>query len=232
MRSLGLGITNKDLETISDTFGESFLVNKIIDGDTLEVTINEKIEKVRLIGIDTPEIVDPKKSVECFGEESSNKATEMLLNHIVKFISDETQNDRDKYGRLLRYVYLEDGLFFNKWMIENGYAHEYTYDIPYKYQSEFKEAENYAKDHKLGLWMPEICNEVTEKDQMSTNNSVTSSEADNHVFYTSGYYTSELYYCDSDLVWKNLSERYLESYTSETTLLEKYPTKTLHEPCK
>ena len=69
---------------------------------------------------------------------------------------------RDKYNRLLGYLFLEDGLFFNKWMIENGYAYEYTYNDSYKYQEEFKNAENYARDNQLGLWNPDTCDGSTE----------------------------------------------------------------------
>lgn len=103
-------------------------------------------ETIRLIGIDTPETVDPRKPVQCFGGEASNKAKELLSGKKVRIEKDSTQGDRDKYGRLLTYIYREDGLFFNKYMIEQGYAYEYTYDTPYKYQAEFKEAEKYARE--------------------------------------------------------------------------------------
>ncbi|NQU77372.1 thermonuclease family protein [Candidatus Falkowbacteria bacterium] len=136
---------------------ETYLVVKVIDGDTISVSINGVNESVRLIGLDTPETVHPSKPVECFGKEASNMAKELLTNQRVKLESELTQPERDKYGRLLYYVYREDGLFFNKWMIENGYAHEYTYNIPYKYQTEFKQAENYARNNKLGLWADGIC---------------------------------------------------------------------------
>ncbi len=134
-----------------------YKVIKIVDGDTLDVEINGTKERIRLIGINTPEVVDPRKTVECFGQEASKKAKEILLNRKVKLEIDSTQNNRDKYGRLLRYVYRDDGLFYNKWMVENGYAHEYTYKIPYKFQIEFQQAENYAKENKLGLWHPDAC---------------------------------------------------------------------------
>ncbi|MFA6091132.1 MAG: thermonuclease family protein [Candidatus Gracilibacteria bacterium] len=214
---------------------EYFLVTRIVDGDTIEVMINGKTEKLRLIGVDTPETVDPRKLVECFGKEASNKANEMLLNKKVKLISDETQDEKDKYGRLLRYVYREDGVFYNKWIIENGYAHEYTYNKPYKYQADFKQAEKTARENQLGLWSPEICNiPVMQVVPVTTIKPViTSGQAINgHIFYTSRHYKSILYYCDTDLAWQSLSKSYLESYTSTTTLLQKYPTKTLNEPCK
>lgn len=134
-----------------------FKVVKVVDGDTIDVEINGKIERLRLIGIDTPETVDPRKSVQCFGRESSNKAKELLLGQFVNLESDDTQGERDKYKRLLRYVFLPDGTNFNLYMIAEGYAHEYTYQDPYKYQYDFKEAERLARENNKGLWNPSAC---------------------------------------------------------------------------
>lgn len=133
----------------------------VTDGDTLKINLNGKTETIRLIGIDTPETQDPRKPVQCFGKEASNKAKEMLNGQKVRIESDPTQGDKDKYGRLLRYVYLQDGTFFNKYMIEEGYAHEYTYNLPYKYQSEFKKAETQAREQNKGLWAANTCHGVT-----------------------------------------------------------------------
>ena len=134
-----------------------FPVTHIVDGDTIDVNINGAIERVRLIGIDTPEVVDPRKPVQCFGIEASNKAKEVLTGQSVVLENDPSQGDKDKYSRLLRYIFLKDGTNFNKLMIEQGYAHEYTYDLPYKYQQEFKQAQTYARENKLGLWQDNIC---------------------------------------------------------------------------
>jgi len=131
---------------------EYFKVIKVVDGDTIAVDINGAKETIRLIGINTPETVDPRKPVECFGVEASNKAKELLSSKSVSLEKDITQGERDKYNRLLRYVRTEDGLFYNLEIIKQGYAYEYTYDIPCKYQNEFKQAENYARTNKLGLW--------------------------------------------------------------------------------
>ena len=135
-----------------------YSVLSVVDGDTIKIDLDGKAETLRLIGIDTPETVDPRKPVQCFGHEASNKAKELLLGKKVRIESDPTQGERDKYGRLLVYVYREDGLFYEKYMIEHGYAHEYTYNIPYAYQSEFKSAEASARSAQLGLWAPETCN--------------------------------------------------------------------------
>ena len=66
--------------------------------------------------------------------------------------SDPTQGDKDKYNRLLRYIFLEDGTNFSKLMISDGYAREYTYQVPYRYMEEFKETEKEAREAKRGLW--------------------------------------------------------------------------------
>ena len=135
-----------------------YAVTQVVDGDTIKVLIDGEIETLRLIGIDTPETVDPRKPVQCFGVEASNKAKELLREKNVSLEADITQGERDKYGRLLRYVFLEDGQLFNQLMISEGYAHEYTYDSnPYKYQTEFQAAENEARENERGLWAPSAC---------------------------------------------------------------------------
>ena len=136
-----------------------YQVIKVVDGDTITIDLNGKSETIRLIGINTPETVDPRKPVECFGVEASNKAKELLTNKRVYIEMDPTQGERDKYSRLLAYVYREDGSFFNKSMILSGYAYEYTYNLPYKYQSEFKEAQKNAETNQRGLWAPGVCEE-------------------------------------------------------------------------
>lgn len=136
-------------------------VIKIVDGDTINVKIGGEEATVRLIGIDSPEVVDPRKSVQCFGKEASEKIKELINSKNVILTPDSTQDNKDKYSRLLRYVYLEDGTFINQKMIEGGYAYEYTYDIPYKYQTEFKEAQKQAESKKFGLWADNACPVLT-----------------------------------------------------------------------
>lgn len=136
---------------------ELLIVKRVVDGDTIVVTKEGKNETVRLIGINTPETVDPRKPVECFGKEAKTYLASFVDGKRVRLEADPTQQDHDKYGRMLRYIFLEDGTFVNKVMIQNGYAYEYTYDIPYEYQAEFKNAENGARDTKTGLWSPTTC---------------------------------------------------------------------------
>jgi micrococcal nuclease len=151
------GIDNAITEEQNLISQKTYPVVKVVDGDTLDVNIDGEIERLRLIGIDTPETVDPRKSVQCFGKEASNKAKELLSGQLVALEADESQGERDKYKRLLRYVFLSDGTNFNQYMISEGFAHEYTYNEPYKYQTEFKQAEIDARNNNKGLWSPETC---------------------------------------------------------------------------
>lgn len=136
---------------------EEYKVARVIDGDTIVVSINGQESKIRLIGLDTPETVDPQKSVECFGKKASDKATELLNGQTVRIETDPSQELYDKYGRLLAYVFLPDGTNMNEKMISEGYGYEYTYDVPYRYQTDFKAAELSARTKKVGLWAPGAC---------------------------------------------------------------------------
>ncbi|HET8575010.1 MAG TPA: thermonuclease family protein [Candidatus Paceibacterota bacterium] len=137
--------------------GLKYTVTKVVDGDTIKIDLNGKEETLRLIGMDTPETVDPRKPVQCFGREASNEAKALLTGRKVRIAADPTQDIRDKYGRLLVYVWRDDGLFYNQYMIEQGYAHEYTYYVPYEYQADFKQAEQDARENERGLWSPSTC---------------------------------------------------------------------------
>lgn len=127
-------------------------VIKVVDGDTIHVLLDNKDQTIRLIGVDTPETVDPRKKVQCFGKEASEFTKGKLSGKKVFLQNDVTQTNIDKYNRLLRYVVLPDGTNFNKLLIQEGYAHEYTYDVPYQYQAEFKGAQKEAQEKNLGLW--------------------------------------------------------------------------------
>ena len=130
----------------------TYLVTRVVDGDTIVVSGNGATTTVRLIGIDTPETVKPHTPVQCYGPEASKKAKEMLTGVFVRLETDPTQDTYDKYHRLLAYVFMPDGSLFNEYMVRNGYAREYTYDKPYHYQAQFKADQKAAKQEKLGLW--------------------------------------------------------------------------------
>lgn len=189
-----------------------YAVTEVVDGDTLKINMNGTIETLRLIGIDTPETVDPRKPVQCFGVEASNRAKALLSGQKVRIESDPTQDTRDKYGRLLAYIYRDDGLFFNKAMVADGYAYEYTYDKPYKYQAEFKAAQLAAQSVGKGLWSPDTCNGKADPVAQSTGSK----------YYTSSHYSAKYYYPESCDGWKSLSEKYLESFDTLEALLAKY----------
>lgn len=207
-----------------------YAVTKVVDGDTVTIDLDGTPETIRLIGINTPETVDPRKPVECFGKQASDQAKTLLAGKQVRIEKDPTQGDRDKYGRLLAYIWRDDGLFFNQHMIQEGYAYEYTYGKPYKYQTQFKSDQATAQSSGKGLWATGVCDSTAVTATPPPTPLATSPSG--HTFYLSTYYTSKLYYCDTDDGWKGLSTKYLKSYTSEQELLAAYPSRTLHEACK
>lgn len=133
-------------------------VIRVIDGDTVVVSINDEETRLRLIGIDTPESVDPRKPVECFGIEASAYTKSLLLSKNVYLERDPSQDETDRYDRLLVYLWIDDTTLFNHKIIADGYAFEYTYQIPYQYQTLFKEAQQDARTNQYGLWSPSTCN--------------------------------------------------------------------------
>ncbi len=220
--------TSESQIEVSSPTSSTYKVVSVVDGDTVKVNINGTTETLRLIGLDTPETVDPRKPVQCFGLEASNKAKEILSGKSVRIETDPTQGEVDKYGRKLAYIYLTDGLFYNKHMIEQGYAHEYTYNTPYKYQADFKKAQRDAQTQQRGLWSPTTCNgdTITATEQQST-----PAPQSSGAFYTSSYHTSKYYYpaaCDG---WKSLSASNLKSYPTLNALLAAYPNRTKSPDC-
>jgi micrococcal nuclease len=213
------------------TEADLYMVTHVVDGDTFKIMLNGKEESVRLIGVDTPETVDPRTTVQCFGVEASNKAKELLTGEKVRIEIDSTQGERDKYDRLLGYVYLENGELFNKIMISEGYAYEYTYQSAYKYQEEFKKAEEDAKAAEKGLWAVGACLSITQPESSLIPTSTLDAPVGEYLYYTSSYYTAKYYYCETDVTWQGLSETYLKTFTSVDELLSAYPGRTLHEPC-
>lgn len=136
-------------------------VVKVDDGDTIDVALDGHVERVRLLGIDTPETVDPRKPVQCFGKEASNRTKELLTGKVARLERDAGRGrsgDRDKYHRLLRYVYLPDGTMLNESLVRDGFAHEYTFQGQfYDHQASFKAAEQQAKSAGRGLWSVSTC---------------------------------------------------------------------------
>jgi micrococcal nuclease len=137
---------------------ERATVINVADGDTIEVSLNGQTERVRLIGVDTPETSHPSRPVECFGREASAFTREVLRGQTVLLEDDPTQDNRDRFNRLLRFVWLPDGRLVNYEIIAQGYGFEYTFRTPHRYQAQFKAAERAARQAQIGLWAPETCN--------------------------------------------------------------------------
>ena len=128
----------------------TFPVQKVIDGDTVEIQYEGKPTKVRLIGVDTPETVHPHKPVQVFGKEASAFIRNLLMGESVYLRFDREM--RDKYGRLLAYLYrAPDGLFVNLEIVRQGYGQAYT-RYPFKHMELFRHYEHRAREARKGLW--------------------------------------------------------------------------------
>jgi micrococcal nuclease len=127
-----------------------------IDGDTVHIEFEEippeplkKIEKIRMIGVDTPETVHPKRDVEFLGKEASEQTKKALFGKRVAIALD--WDTRDRYGRLLAYIYTAPGRCHNAELIAQGYGHAYT-RFPFQFLEEFRALEKEARKSKRGLW--------------------------------------------------------------------------------
>ena len=122
------------------------------DGDTITVDMNGHDEEIRFIGVDTPETHDPRKNVQCGGPEASAFTKKRIGAYgKVRLQSDVLSSNRDRYNRLLRYVYLPDGTLMNRNLIVNGHGFAYTY-FPFSKSAQFTKDEALAKQAKIGLW--------------------------------------------------------------------------------
>lgn len=130
-------------------------VVSVIDGDTIKI---EGGEVVRYIGVNTPETVAPNKPVECFGKEASAKNKELVLGKTVELEKDVSR--RDRYGRLLRFIWIGDTMI-NEVLVREGFAQVNTYPPDVKYQARFVEAQRLAVEEKKGLWSGECPLPVT-----------------------------------------------------------------------
>jgi micrococcal nuclease len=120
-------------------------VTRIVDGDTIEL---EGGQKVRYIGINTPE------KDECYGSQATAHNAELVLNKEVVLKKDVSETDR--YGRLLRYVYVDD-VFVNNQLVLEGYAQASSYPPDINQQTLFRESERIAREKQLGLWGAPLC---------------------------------------------------------------------------
>ena len=150
---------DEQLESLSNLSADSttnnqnkIFITSVIDGDTAIAVIDGREEKLRFVGIDTPETEFSPAGLECFGNEATEYAKQLLENKTVTQSADSTQDDRDRYERLLVYVTLENGEGFGEVMIREGYAREFTYDNTYEHQSTYMQAESDEKQFYRGLW--------------------------------------------------------------------------------
>lgn len=148
---LSLSIISCNSRRDRDKLAGYLSVTKVVDGDTFWVNDgSEKGLKVRLIGVNTPETVHPRKPVEFYGKEASTYAKSILTGNKVKLQFDVARLDR--YGRTLAYVYLKDGTFLNADLIRKGYGQVMTVPPNVKYSDYFLDLEKKAREQKVGLW--------------------------------------------------------------------------------
>jgi micrococcal nuclease len=139
----------------------SYEVVEVVDGDTLKASIEGHLITIRLLGINTPEVLDPRKPVECYGPEASAESKSLLTGKDIFIALNQNYDRIDKYGRLLAYVRIvsqpvssSSTVFLNEFLIKEGYAREYTFNEknPYQYQGLFRADELEAKKAGKGLW--------------------------------------------------------------------------------
>jgi len=127
-------------------------VEQVVDGDTVSVRLADRTERVRLLGIDTPESVKADTPVECFAKEAAARLSALLPRHVaVRLVRDV--EERDRYGRLLAYVYRQpDDLFVNLDLVRGGYAQLLTYPPNVAHADELRQAAGDARRAGRGLW--------------------------------------------------------------------------------
>lgn len=137
--------------TLQQTQPGLYRVVEFDDGDTILVDMNGVHEKIRFIGVDTPETKDPRKAVQCYGKAASAFTKNVIGTNDVRLEADQLNTNRDRYNRLLRYVYLPDGTLVNAKIIEEGYGFAYT-GFPFSKMEEFKALQIAAREQNKGLW--------------------------------------------------------------------------------
>lgn len=134
--------------------GPLYDVVGIADGDTIRVRIDGVKESIRIIGLDTPETKKPKTPVQCFGKEASSNMQSLVQSRQVQLEADTSQGERDRYGRLLRHVFVGGSTNVALAQIEAGFGREYTYDGPYAHRLAYLAAQQRAKSARIGTWGP------------------------------------------------------------------------------
>jgi endonuclease YncB( thermonuclease family) len=138
-------------QVLSQTSPGSYRVTEFVDGDTIKVDMGDKQETIRMIGMDTPETHDPRKAVQCFGLAAAAYTKQLIGDKPVRLEADPLSTNRDRYNRLLRYVYTGDSKLVEAEDIQNGYAFAYT-SFPFTKADEFRAYEKAAREAGKGLW--------------------------------------------------------------------------------
>ncbi len=138
-------------ETLQNVQPGYYRVTKFDDGDTITVNMNGTNETIRFIGVDTPETHDPRKAVQCFGYAAAVFTKNLIGENPVRLKADPLNTNRDRYNRLLRYVYLPDGRLVNGEIIKQGYGFAYT-SFPVEKAKEFLKYQRQARKENRGLW--------------------------------------------------------------------------------
>lgn len=147
-------ISKKAIQPVKESVTEKpgyYKVTYVTDGDTFTVNMDGRTEKVRLIGVDTPETVKPNSPQECYGKKASDFTKHTLADQTVRLEADPINQNRDRYDRLLRYAYLPDGSLFNATLISEGYAFAYL-SFPFTKSEEFRQLQVKAHENNVGLW--------------------------------------------------------------------------------
>ncbi|YCK79663.1 thermonuclease family protein (plasmid) [Arthrobacter sp. D3-18] len=129
-----------------------YAVEKVVDGDTIRISCNGTSTRVRLVGINAPESVKGDAPVECGGPEASIYLHSLLDGQQVFLSADPAQGVRDKYDRLLAYVWTTDGTLTNRTILEQGHAEATGYGKPFAYSEDFTAAADHARRSKAGRW--------------------------------------------------------------------------------
>lgn len=130
-----------------------YSIDHFVDGDTIAVNMNGKVETVRFVGVDTPETHKPNTPVQCYGPEAAAYTKQLIAaaGSKVRLQSDPNSTNRDRYNRLLRYIYLPDGTLVEQKLISNGYGFYYPY-FPFTKSAQFADYEQAAQAGHKGLW--------------------------------------------------------------------------------
>ncbi len=143
-----------------------YRVVEAFDGDTVGVEMNGKVEKVRLIGVDTPETHKPNSPKQCYGDVASRLTRDKIFHKNIRLEADPTNDNRDRYNRLLRYVYTDENVLWNKQLISEGAGFAYIL-FPFTKKVEFMQAQFDASAAKRGLWA--VCSTTNNNNKWQTN---------------------------------------------------------------